>query len=66
MRVHKMDAHDFNRERMSPMDSSNTVSTPVPAKIHAQVKAYAALNNMRVPRAYEVLITLALEIGQKQ
>ncbi len=42
------------------------VFTPVPANAHAQVKAYAALNKIRIPEAYEKLILLALDIPSSQ
>ena len=47
------------------IESDGFVSTPVPAKTHAEVKAYAALNNLRVPEAYKRLISVALDAPQK-
>jgi len=41
-------------------ESNGFVHTPVPAKTHAEVKAYAALNNIHIPDAYEKLISFAL------
>jgi len=48
------------------IESNLFVSTPVPAKTHAEVKAYAALNNIRIPEAYEKLISFALDAPSVQ
>lgn len=48
------------------MESCEYVFTPVPANAHAQVKAFAALNKIRIPEAYEKLIWLALTASSGQ
>lgn len=38
----------------------NVIKAPIPADIHRQVKAFAALNGQSVPDAYRSLIMLAI------
>ena len=42
------------------------VSTPVPERTHQEVKAFAALNKIRIPEAYEQLIAFALSAQSLQ